>query len=347
MKAIFIILLFASAWTSSVAQDPNFTHFFNNTLYYNPAATAIHSGFRFTGNMRALWTNVPSNFNTVFFGIEAEALNKTGLGLSYLHDAEGEGKLNTNTLSLYYSYRPIETHNFQVQAGFQSAFVAKHIDFNSFTFSDQLDEVFGNINGTGFIAPNNDRIFYPDFSAGIMMMLNSPNYQNNNLKLLSSLGFAAHHLTSPQDEFFNSGGNLPIKWVLNASTSIYYQNVIYSPAFIWEKQGSFSTFSTGINMVRQPLYVGFWIRNRTAGFRANQFDSFMFNVGSNFTLESGNRLKVCYSYDFTVSQLRTYTLGTHEVSLIYEVDGYQLFATLAKRKEYKHKTRFMKCIDWF
>jgi type IX secretion system PorP/SprF family membrane protein len=329
------------------AQDPNFTHFYNNTLYYNPAATAIHGGFRLTGNVRALWTNVPSNFNTAFLGIEAEAPNKTCLGLSFLHAAEGEGRLNTNSLGLYYSYRPIETRNFLVQAGFQTTLVSKHIDFTRFVFSDQLDEIYGNINGTSFIAPNNGRIFYPDFGAGVMMMLNSPNHQNNDLKLLSTLGFAAHHLTTPRDAFFNTGGLLPIKWVLNAQSSIFYHNVVYAPAFIWEKQGPFSTFSIGLNAVLNPVYAGLWIRNRTASFTAERFDAFMFNLGSNFVLENGSKLKVCYSYDFTISRLRSNTMGSHEITLIYEVGDYLLFEGLIQRKKNRYKTRFLNCVDGF
>ncbi len=345
IKKIVLLLVCICSGAGLNAQDPNFSHFFNNTLYYNPAATAIHSGFRFSGNMRALWTHVPSNFNTVFVGAEALALNKTGLGFSYLHDGEGEGKLRTNNLSLYYSYRPVETRNFQIQAGFQSAVVMKHIDFTSFVFSDQLDEVYGNVNSTDFIAPANDRIVYPDFAAGVMMMLNSPNHENRDLKLFSTLGFAVHHLTNPTDQFFNSGGKLPLKYNLTATTNIFYQNVIYAPAFNWEQQGPFNTFTAGINMVRNPIYAGFWIRNRTLAMKGTQYDSFVFNIGSNIDLhDAGARVKVCYSYDFTISRLRTSTMGTHEISVIYEIDDYMLFAGAAKRKQSRYKNRFLKCV---
>lgn len=347
MKKLLHIAWMSALLTQAGAQDPNFSHFFSNTQYYNPAATAIHSGFRACANTRFQWTHVPSNFNTAYLGIETQALNKTGLGLSFLSNAEGEGRLRTNNLMLYYSYRPIETRNFQIQAGFQSGIVQKRIDFSQFVFSDQLDEVYGSVNGTQFMAPSNDRIFYPDFGAGVMAMLNSPNHMNKDLKLLSTLGFAAHHITMPRDEFFNTGGKLPVKWVLNAGTNIFYHDVVYAPALIWETQGPFSTFSIGMNAVRQPIYAGFWFRNRTIGFKGNEFDSFIFNIGSNFSTKGEGRLKFGYAYDFTISRLRTSTYGTHELTLIYEYDDYILFAGAKKRKADKYRSRFLKCVKGF
>ena len=72
------ILLFLITSIEAFAQDPNFSMFYHNPTYYNPAMTAIGNGFTFRSNYRSLWTPIPSKFNTFSVAFEAEAVNKIG-----------------------------------------------------------------------------------------------------------------------------------------------------------------------------------------------------------------------------------------------------------------------------
>lgn len=346
IRKLSIVTLLLLCLTRSNAQDPNFTHFFNNTLYYNPAVAGINNGLRLTMDYRSLWSPLPSRFNTVNFSVDAAAIYNTGMGMMLFTDVEGEGKLRTTSMKTYYSYRPIETRNLEVQVGFEASVVHKTVDFSQFVFSDQLDEVFGNVNGSAFIPPNVNQVVYPDFGTGFVVRFNNPGHMSQDLKLVTTLGAGFHHLTAPQDAFLNTG-TVPFKWVVHGGTNIHYKNLIYAPAFLYEKQAQFSTFQIGMNMLKSPVHAGFWFRNRTAAFNGAQFDSFIFNIGSNFEFQNGNKMKVCYSYDFTISRLRPSSLGTHEISIVYEIGNYTLFSGILKRQRFRYKTRFLKCVDGF
>ena len=169
-KLFFALLLIHA---DVFGQDPNFSQFFHNPIYYNPANVALDNGLRVRGNVRNQWGPIPGRFNTGCFSMDAAGINKTGLGIIALSNNEGEGRLRTMQAGLMYSYRPVETKNFRLQAGFGASFVQKRIDWSRFVFSDQLDEVFGNVSATSFIPPGTDRVVYPDFNAGVSARFNS------------------------------------------------------------------------------------------------------------------------------------------------------------------------------
>lgn len=347
MKKINCTLIFLFCLLESMAQDPNFSQFFHNPVYYNPANTGLDQGLRARTNFRNQWGPVPSKFNTVSFSIDAEAVSKTGLGLVAVANNEGEGKLRTMQAGLMYSYRPVETRNFRLQAGFGASFVQKRIDWSQFVFSDQLDEVFGNVNGTAFIAPQNDKVVYPDFNAGISARFNSGRAEEKGGKLTTTIGFSVHHLTEPRDAFISDGGRMPMKMVVHAHSNILsFNGVIYSPGAIFEKQLNLTTFQVGMNLYKNPVYAGFWFRNRSYNMNLRSYDSFIFNLGLNTFMHKTRRLKLCYSYDFTVSRLKTSSMGTHEFSMIMELNDVMVFKKIEQRNKRKQKSRFIECVDF-
>ncbi len=155
----------------SLGQDTNFSQFYNNPTYYNPAMNAIGNGFTIRTNGRSLWSPIPGRFNTFTASIEMEAINKTSFGALGFSDVAGQALLRTNGGYLYYTYRPIETKNFILQAGLSGGFINKTLDISKLVFSDQLDEVYGNVKTSAYNIPNNSTL-YPDFSNGIALRYN-------------------------------------------------------------------------------------------------------------------------------------------------------------------------------
>ena len=74
-----------------LAQDPNFSQFANNPVYYNPAMTAIGKGYTFRAHARNLWAPIPGRFNTFSAAFEGEVVNKLGVGVLAFSDVAGGG----------------------------------------------------------------------------------------------------------------------------------------------------------------------------------------------------------------------------------------------------------------
>ena len=84
--------------------------------------------------------------------------------------------------------------------------------------------------------------------------------------------------------------------------------------------------------MQQPTFIGLWARKaRTYEnniFAGTEFDSFSFTFGfSSFSFgkKNGGSFKVAYTFDYTLNQLSTaQTLGTHEITLVFDLTGYHL-----------------------
>lgn len=327
MKKIFYIAFLFLLSETSFAQDPNFSQFYNNPVYYNSAMTGINNGMTFRVNARNLWGPIPGRFNTYSASLDAQTVYKMGLGINAYSDVAGEALLRTNAAYLSYSYRPIDTKNFILQAGVSAGFVSKSIDWSKLTFSDQLDETQGNVYQSAFNRPNFNSSNYADFGSGLVMRFNGkPRTQRSSFEQFTvTLGGSVHHLSRPKDAFLGEKEGLPMRFIGHLHSNLLFNNLILQPGVVFEQQNEFRTFSMGTNLVNRPFTFGIWVRNRTAKFSYKQFDSFIFTMGLNLPERPQMKWKVMYSFDVTISRLKTSSYGSHEVSLIFEFDDKVLF----------------------
>lgn len=349
MKRILVISLFVLFGSLTRAQDPNFSQFFLNSIYYNPALTGINDGFRVGTSYRNLWSAIPSKFNSGTASFDGAGVNKMGLGLLASMDVEGEGKLRTTCVSGNYSYRVIESRNFRFQLGINGQYVRKQVDWTQLVFSDQLDEVFGNVYSSSFIIPSNEIAQYVDFGVGGALNFNAGIGEGRNGKnMTGTAGFAVHHLAQPKDAFIGGGiGYLPRKYVVHGELKIVAPGFLYASAFIYEHQSNMSTFQAGLNFSKVNMFAGIWFRNESFTFSPQKYDSFIFNVGFTRKMEKSNaKMRIGYSYDFTVSRLKTSSFGTHEIAMNFEWGDAVLFKRLAGKKAQKAKYRFIPCTDY-
>lgn len=347
MKRRFNLLLAALlSLTAVLAQDPNFSMFYNTPNYYNPAMTAINNGLTLRGSYRNLWTPVVSKFNTYFASAEIESVNKVGFGLQALGDVAGEGLLRTNSLTASYMYRPIENENLILQLGFSGGFVNKYIDWTKLVFSDQLDEVHGQVRESFFVDPNYNRVTYADFSAGAAIKFNARKMMTGKgyKKMNGTFGVAFHHLTRPRDAFFGDQEKLPIKAVIHSNFNIQVDKTVLTPSFIFERQNEFQTLTLGLNVAYNPFFAGIWFRNRAFMSTGNHFDSFILTTGANLKMGHARKMRISYSFDLTVSRLRSASIGTHEISMIVFFDDKLLFEKRRNQKRIRDK---YKCPEGF
>jgi type IX secretion system PorP/SprF family membrane protein len=284
------------------AQDAAFSQFYANPLYLNPAfAGATPKGCpRASLNWRDQWPGIGSSYITTSASWDKH-INAIGggLGVMVVNDRSGNGGLQLNSASLLYSYHLEVNRQFAIKAGFEASYRMLNIDWENLTFGDMIDPQRGFVYPTSEdIANNTATKNYPDFSAGFM------GYSENLF-----FGFAAHHLTSPNQGFISEsqlptkltahiGGNVPLNRYSNDVTTI-------SPNFMYQKQQDFQQLNYGVYINRGPMVGGLWMRNSL-----KNIDSFILMIGL-----IQDSFKFGYSYDITLSNLKnSNTLGAHELS---------------------------------
>lgn len=321
----FIVILVS--WGSFLyGQDPQFSQFYNNSTYYNPAAAGIESDLRLTTNYRSLWSKVPGDFKTYYLSTDYQVSGKNiGFGFLLLNDNEGYQHLLTSRAELMFSYR-LQKKNSLFQFGLSVFSInVKNFLKGSLVFTDQLDPIYGNIFQSSYSGADIERLIYPDWNFGLIYR------QNLKHRMMTpSLGVSFSHIFTPNISFTDNVVNLPVKYVVNGNIltqivlgkkSIINKKIAFlNPGFIYELQKPFQTFTLGSGFNVYPFRFGLWLRNRT--FMTNdmyRFNSVIVSGGLDLPIASNQSVRVEYSYDSTVSKLEFSSGGAHEITLIFDI----------------------------
>jgi hypothetical protein len=289
--------LFVSA-SQLNAQDPEFTQFYANPLYLNPALAGNKICPRVNVNYRIQWPNVYGTYSTVGVSVDRLVYGvKGGVGLMVMQDRAAQGTLNTTGVGLIYAPTiPIDRKRsiaFAIQAGWWQ----KAVNWSKLTFGDMIDPQRGFIETTGELPPDNARVGNFDLGAGMVF---SGEYV--------FAGAAVHHILQQNESFLGGTSPLPRKYTVHAGGNIpiggKYSESSISPNMMYRQQGDFKQLNLGLYFKKQQIVGGLWYRGN---------DSFIMLLG----LESG-AFRLGYSYDVTISKLTNATAGSHELSLGYQ-----------------------------
>lgn len=303
MKKGYLLIIFSVVvYSYCFGQDPTFSQFFSNRLYLNPAFAGTSTCPKLTLNYRNQWPGIDNSFVTysASFDQQIDEING-GIGVQLMTDRAGEGVLNTTSAAFMYSYQFQVNRKFSIRAGFQATIFQKSIDVSNLRFGDMIDS------RRGFVYQSqeqikDDKVIYPDFSFGMIGF---------SKKLY--FGGAVHHLTAP-DEGFLDQAILPMRitghFGAKIPLGIRREDQSWSPNIIFQTQGTSMELNMGNYFSKGPLVVGMWYRASIKGNR----DAVVMLLG----LET-DKLKIGYSYDFTVSQLNGQTGGSHEISISYSL----------------------------
>jgi type IX secretion system PorP/SprF family membrane protein len=285
--------------TSVFSQDPEFTQFYSNPVYLNPAFAGSRICPRFVMNHRNEWPNISGKFVTTAaaYDQKVDAL-RGGLGLVFLND-NAANTLTTTRASLIYSYHLKVTRKFSLNFGVEGSYYQKAVDWDRLTFGDMIDARRGFVYLTNQVRKD-EPVNNMDFSAGVVGYTEQFYF-----------GFAAHHLTTPNESFLdNVESTLPMKLTghigailpLGSGGSLYSEKEeSISPNILYTRQGTSQQLNMGVYVKKGALVGGVWYRNK---------DAFILTLG----LES-DMIKVGYSYDVTLSKISIISGGSHEVSL--------------------------------
>ncbi|MBX3164258.1 MAG: type IX secretion system membrane protein PorP/SprF [Bacteroidetes bacterium] len=307
-RVLLPILLLAASLNEIKAQDPQFTQFYANPLYLNPAFAGTARCPRIAMNYRNQWPNVDNGQTYVTYSASYDMHLSPlagGIGILVTSDNQAKGTLKTTNASFIYSYLAPINRKFSMKFALQAGYMQKSLDVGNLHYGDMIDPRRGFVWNTGEKVPNN-RKSGVDFSAG--MLGYSKNY---------FFGVAANHINQPDEGLLNQS-KLPVKLTAHGGVIIPLEKggeSYLSPNILFQAQQKFQQLNLGLYYVNGVFVAGLWYRNA---------DAVIALVG----IQNGN-FKFGYSYDVTISRLAGNTAGAHEISLQVQ------FECKTKRKKYR------------
>ncbi len=331
-KKLLTIVFFLVACIEVFGQDPQFSQFYAAPLYLNPAFTGTTAEHRFVMNYRNQWMSLPSSFATHAFSydLNMKSIN-SGFGVLLTTDKAGAASLRSSTANLLYSYKIYIADKWVIKPAISFGYGIRSIDYSKLIFGDQL--AFGNPDAPT-IDPsitNYGNISYFDFGSGLLIY--NPKFW---------VGISSYHMNEPDQSLLGEESKILRKNSLHAGVRIpLYKGPqkrerisSIAPSFIYKQQGAYDQLDLGVQFNYNPVMVGFWYRGIPVqqNVRDNlSQDAIVFLFALKF-----EKYDIGYSYDMTVSELGPTTGGSHEISLIYQLD-------LKRAPKTKRKEKYIPC----
>lgn len=291
------------------AQDPEFSQFYANQLYLNPAFAGSKICPRISFNYRNQWNGQQGGIATNSFSYDQYSdVLKGGVGVMVMRDNVTNRLLVNNQVSFMYAYHLKLSRKHTLNFGIQASLVNKSVDLSRFQFGDQLN--FNQISiGSTSESMLNDSKTYADFSAGLLL-------HGENL----FAGISVFHVTQPNESFFeNNVNNLPLRISLHGGYQFrfnernkYRQTSTLTTSMLIRHQrvsvtnsefvkSDFTHYLIGVYYSVGIFSVGTWYRFG---------DSFITTLGLEY-----KSVKFGYSFDYTTSRYGMSNGGAHEISL--------------------------------
>lgn len=308
IKKFIVVSLIMLETSFLLAQDPQFGHFYNNAMLYNPAFTGNVELGQFAFSYRNQWPGVPGKFISYAASYE-HYFNKlnSGMGFQIVNDKAGSGGLTTTSINYSYSYQIPVSRQVAILAGIKAGFQSRFYDFNKFTFADQIARDDAPVS---IVNNFRDKISYANFGQGIVLYHREKYW----------LGTSFDHLNQPTNSFSSVESKLPIRFSaqggynfnVNKNFSGRAQGYL-TAAFLYKSQQKWDQLDIGLYYKSDPILFGLWYR----GLPIKGNDSSIPNVDAILILVGYklDRITFAYSYDATISKLAGNTNGSHEISL--------------------------------
>lgn len=292
-------------------QDAQFSQFYANPLFLNPALAGFTECARVNLNYRNQWPALGNAYIT-FSGSYDQSIPSinSGIGVMAMSDRQGDGALVRNTISAFYSYQLRVSDPIVISFGVQGAFYQEVLDWDKLVFADQINPSTGEIDfNTNEPQPQNLNVTAVDFSAGAVLAYYDQWFA----------GVAVHHLTQPELSFYdNTDSKLPMKFTFHGGVNINLSqgglgnndasDWVIEPQILYMQQEHFKQLNFGMYVSRWPIVLGAWYRHNFTN-----PDAVVALIGVKF-----DNIRLGYSYDFTISNLGGSSGGAHEVSFAWD-----------------------------
>lgn len=330
MRKIFIAVFSIFLGVESFSQDVQFSQFYANPLYLNPAFAGSTNQTRIGLSFRNQWPALDQSFLafSVYGDHYFDQIN-SGLGILITGTKDSFTQSQQTEIGLNYSYRLRLGEDRFFQFGAQGGLMKRDGLFDGVILGDQLDIDRGVIigePGDGF--EGESQLTAADLHVGGLYL--SPKFW---------LGLGVFHLLEPPISYLDVEANqLPMKYAVHGgyrwslapgNINDYFNNTdqerSFALAFNYKRQGEFSQLDLGGEFFFEPLVLGLWYRGLPTKYELPNSESLICLVG--LVLESG--LELGYSFDFSISKLgQSVTGGSHELTIRY------IFSTKSPKKQY-------------
>ncbi len=294
----FLFLMFSCLGFAQ--QDPLSSHYMFNTLTYNPGVAGTSGMICATALDRQQWLGFAGAPSTLVFNVSAPVSIfriKSGVGL--LIESDNVGFDKDINLSAAYSY-------------LMDLSIGKlGIGVNLGMLSKTLDPDWNIPNADGFTPPDQDPLIpvtkenFIAFDAGLGLFLKSDKYY---------AAASVTHINQPKIKFTKDAGTIKTYISRHYYITAGYTLQLANPSF--ELLPSFFVYSDGkvaqFNVTSQVRYN----KKVWGGVSYRAGDALIGMVG----FELYNGIRIGYSYDFPLSDIRKNTSGSHEFMVNYCFD---------------------------
>lgn len=318
-----IILLYISFASQLEAQDPHFSQFYAAPLYLAPSFAGSSGEFSRMGlNYRNQWPEIKNAFSTysASFDHYFQKIN-SGAGIFFMQDRAGYGSLTRTSLGVVYSFDFKIFDNHHVRPGVHFKYLQNALNFNKLEFYDQLITDQGT---STYISPTNNSKGDVDFAVSALA------YGE-----IYWAGISWDHVLKPNQSLTGGYSPVPMKFSFFGGFKYILRERLLKEkeesvtfAFLYKQQDLFKQLDIGAYYHNNPLVFGVWYRGIPFFKSYPGSDAIIFLVGYKI-----NNLNIGYSFDISVSNLRGYSGGAHEVSFIYNF----------KIKQWKRKPTAIPC----
>lgn len=289
-RVLFIVLAFTSV-SARAQQDPMFTQYMFNTLSVNPAYAGSADRLSAVALHRSQWVNFQGAPTTQTITVHSPLKRENiSLGGSIVNDAHGPVKQTGFYLDASYRiFLGTKRLSFGLKAG-TNLFTANLLDLNPFIEDDNTF----NANISSKMLPN--------FGFG-MMYYSKRFYVGASVpKLLSN-----KLIDGDLPDFINNQERQHAFLIAGAVFDISYYTKFKPTILVKAVSGApIGAEVTGQFLFYDKLWAGLMYRWQDA-------------AGVLLQYEINNRFKIGYAFDYTLSDIRRYSDGTHEIMLGFDL----------------------------
>ncbi|CCH52994.1 hypothetical protein BN8_02045 [Fibrisoma limi BUZ 3] len=330
-----LLMALGSLSVTSHAQDPQFSQFYANPIYHNPAFAGGAGASRLILNYRNQWPALGANYQTVAASFDTYIAPDRGrIGIGWggqaIHDRQGNA-WQSNSLSgqlapdvtLFEDGPDVMRLIGAVQATVTSGIYNP----DGLSFVDQFSSggLTNPVSSDPLSVAGVRQTFF-GFSSG-MVLEGQFQDQNGNLKSYW-LGGTLHHIGRSLSRYdvlgqrfgLQAGLRIPLNWRIRARGLGHEESIDRSIGFTaqYRQQGMDRQLDVGVNLTYSPVMFGVWYRGipMRKYQQTSQRDAVVL-----LTALQLNTFMIQYSYDITISTLSWASGGAHEISIWYGFDS--------------------------
>ncbi|PZX52602.1 PorP/SprF family type IX secretion system membrane protein [Algoriphagus chordae] len=292
----FILVLFFFEISSLMAQqDPQFTQYMYNGMYYNPAFAGKDGGYRFSALHRSQWLNYTTNSGqggapvTQLVTAQGRLEGKNiGYGLTLVNDKIGAiGNLEVNLQAAYHKKFNRSTLSFGAYVGMYSS----SIDYGELIVVNPEPNL-----------PSSGKESQINFNVGAGLLFDAGDYY---------IGLSSRHINEPNFDFGDGSYANQLKnhsYLLVGYRFRPVGQLSIEPSLLL-KSVSFNNFSYEASVIATH-------QNKISGgigFRGDESVSLILG----YSLLKDNSLKLGYSFDMVFSGVEAKSPTSHELMLRY------------------------------